>query len=507
MSNGNNPDNLDSKLEQLIIKLLLGHPEGVTIPYIVTTILKTKEEFSRAYCYESLRIKVYRLLERWIKEGIVEKITTNLSPHFYKINCAEHVIDLINVRGLSKIQTATTNFIKTLDKINIDEVVGKLKALAILKRSSPMLSEEVINEITTEFLSYIDDINEKRLLFIIDDEYIDQSDETNYLMLPYLTRFNNPNYWVRFNRETRMMFKEASKRYKWAVHITLTVDPKQFDNHVEMVYEARKQINSFLTNLRKQTQKKKGKKLCYIKFCEFTNSGLIHFHIIVFGQRYIKPVREIAENMWKLGFVFAYQLVNSKGKWTYPRSKPADYYEKVRKVKQTYLKYLNDGGEKAKDLLNTGADVYFYFNIPIPEEEIDDDEGDDGGYTGSGIDKKDKKRDKKKKDKKKRDKKDKRRKPIKSSDYEGFDSYYLLNLVLYWAYNIRIRTNSRDLQIKRNKVNKPKNYRFLGSYYIFELDDLFAILNLDINPYELYYIPYSYSMEYNYELEYSKPPP
>ena len=507
MGYGNTPNNLDSKLEQLIIKLLLAHPEGVTIPWIVATILKTKEEFSRAYCYETLRVKVYRLLERWVKEGIVEKITTKLSPHFYKINCSENAIDLINVRGLSKIQTTTTNFIKTLDKINVDEVVGRLKALAILKRSSPMLSEEVINEITTEFLSYIDDINEKRLLFVIDDEYIDQSDEENYLMLPYLTRFNNPNYWIKFNKQTRMMFKEASKRYKWAVHITLTVDPKQFDNHVEMVFEARRQINSFLTNLRKQTQKKKGKKLCYIKFCEFTNSGLIHYHIIIFGQRYIKPVKEIAENMWKLGFVFAYQLVNSKGKWTYPRSKPSDYYERVKKVKQTYLRYLNDGGNRCKDLMESGADVYFYFNIPIPSSEIDDDLGDDGGYTGYGGSGEDEKDKKDKKDRKGKVRINKPNRLIKSSDYEGFDRYYLLNLVLYWAYNIRIRTNSRDLQIKRNKVNKPKNYRFLGSYYIFELDDLFAILNLDINPYELYYIPYS--MEYNtvYELEYNKPPP
>jgi len=445
-----------NEFEQTIIKILLDHPEGVQIGYILPIVQRSQRESLRAYSKETIRKRVYRLLEKWTKSGIVKKEKIGNRYNLYRLVRAKHVINLIKTHGLSKIQTQTLDFIKTLEKIDEEKVTGRLKALKLLLKET-LLSDETKEKIIDEFLNHISDTNEKRLLFKLKEEYsYDPSNPNEYLILPYLHRFNNPQYWKKYNYQVKSIFREASKRYKWAVHLTLTIDPEQFNNAIELFYEARRQINSFLTNIRNQTKRKKGTKLSYVRFNEFTENGLLHFHIILFGRRYIKPVEQIAKYMWKLGFVFAYQLVNRKGKWTYPRKRPHDYFEKIRKLKQGNSNTLPDGA----GFMHNDASAYFYFTYPkIKSEGSEKRDKDDEGSI------------------------------ITAEDYEDVDKYYLLNFALLWAFNLRARTQSRDLLPPKKQRPRNSVYEFIGAYYTWRLDEILDLLGLNISGYVLHFNP------------------
>lgn len=444
------------ELEQTIIKILLDHAEGVQIGYILSLLQRSQRESLRAYSKETLRKRVYRLLEKWAESGIVKKEKIGNRYIIYRLVCAKHIIDLIRTPGLSKIQTQTFDFIKTLEKIDEEKVTGRLKALKLLLKET-LLSDETKEEVIDEFLDYIDDTSEKRLLFKLKEEYsYDPSDPAEWLILPYLHRFNDPLYWKRYNYQVGWIFREASKRYKWAVHLTLTIDPKQFNNAIELFYEARRQINSLLTNIRNQTKRKKGTKLSYARFNEFTENGVIHFHIILFGRRYIKPVKQISESMWKLGFVFAYQLVNRHGKWTYPRKKPKDYHEKIKKLNQMNTDALPDSCITTE----RDASAYFYFVYPRIKSEGSEerDEYDEGSI-------------------------------ITVRDYVDVDRYYLLNFALLWAFNLRARTQSRDLQPQKKQKKTHSVYEFVGAFYTWRLNEILDLLGLPVSGYALHFIP------------------
>lgn len=445
-----------NNFEETIIKILLDHPEGVQIGYILSLLQRSQRESLRAYSKDSLRKRVYRLLEKWAESGIVKKEKIGNRYSIYRLVCAKHIIDWIRTRGLSKIQTQTLDFIKTLEKIDEEKVTGRLKALKLLLKET-LLSDETKEEVIDEFLNYIDDTSEKRLLFKLKEEYsYDPSNPDEYLILPYLHRFNNPRYWKRYNYQVKQIFRETAKRYRWAIHLTLTIDPKQFNNAIELFYEARRQINSFLTNIRNQTKREKGTKLSYARFNEFTKNGLLHFHIIIFGRRWIKPAKEMARLMWKLGFVFAYQLVNRQGKWTYPRKKPKDYHEKIRKLKQGNTDTLPDGA----GLSCNDASVYFYFAYPsIKSEGSEERDEDDEGSI------------------------------ITAEDYENVDKYYLLNFALLWAFNLRAKTQSRDLQPPKKPKKTHSVYEFVGAYYTYRLNEILDLLGLPISGYVLHFTP------------------
>jgi Fe2+ or Zn2+ uptake regulation protein len=445
-----------NNFEETIIKILLNHPEGLSPAYLLSVFSKAYRLKDDVTYREILRRKIYSVLRRLEKHQIIIKHQYNKRCVFYKLNSAKHVINLIVKRPISKIQTQKPDLLSILQSIDPEKVTGRLKVLKILSETRPPLDEQTKEIIYSEFLSYVENTNEKKLLFVRDLTDYDHLTEDDILLLPYLHRFNNPDYWKRYNREVAEIFRETAKRYKWAIHLTLTIDPKQFDNIIELFYEARRQINSLLTNLRKQHKKTHQKKLEYVRFNEFTQNGLLHFHIILFGRRYIKPVEQIARSMWKLGFVYAYQLVNSKGNWVYPRKKPKDYYQKLESRRRT----LFDGGTRDRKFMQKSAKAYFYFAYPSLSEKN-----------------------------KAKEEEDEEQQLITADDLKKLDNYYLLNMALLWAFNLRTKTESRDLILKKKKEREHKEWVFLRAGYNFEIEEY--LLNLNISHVKVYYIVYS----------------
>ena len=58
-------------------------------------------------------------------------------------------------------------------------------------------------------------------------------------------------------------------------------------------------------------------------------NGMIHFHIVVFGTRWIMNENELVRKYRRLGFVDVQTLVNVRGKWRF-KKKPKDYDERNR---------------------------------------------------------------------------------------------------------------------------------------------------------------------------------
>ena len=434
------PTSRKNDLEEEILKFLVYHPEGITASYVAKVLAKSRGIQRGNSYWETFRKNVYRTLERLVKKGAIisEKISHNYK--IYRLNGAKHVIDLIDDSGHSKIQTKLSQLCETLARMDKEPNHPRLRALKRLTNTL-MLSEEDKEYILEQFFSYIDDTNDRRLFFRLREEFLyDPEDPDSYLILPYLHRFNRPNYWKKFNKTVRWIFQETAKRYKWAVHLTLTLDPFRHESNAEITVIAKKQLNSFLTNLRQETKRKKGKRLTYVCFIEFTQKGIIHFHIIIFGRRWIKKVKRIAESMWGLGYVWAYQLTVRNGKWTYPRKKPPDYQDKLRRFRENKDGLAQDGGK----VMRNDASVYFYFAYPSTIGYGDGEKGDKDGYRA-----------------------------VTSSDYEKLDDYYLTNFALLWAYNSRAMTHSRDLTPpKKEEEMKIPQWEFIGSFYYWILEDI-----------------------------------
>lgn len=106
-----------------------------------------------------------------------------------------------------------------------------------------------------------------------------------YLILPYLTRYNDGGRARRSQRRFRTRLETAAERYSMASTVSLTVNPKRFESHAEATEEAGEAVGRFLSwlpyQLGRDSQPEK------VKITDFQRNGLIHFHIVLFG---VKPV-------------------------------------------------------------------------------------------------------------------------------------------------------------------------------------------------------------------------
>ncbi len=182
--------------------------------------------------------------------------------------------------------------------------------------------------------------------------------------------------------------------------------------------------------LKQRTRKygKTGKVYLYVRFIEYQKNGRTHYHIIVFGTRWIKNENELAQKHWRLGFVDVKTLIIVRGRWRFKR-KPKDYDERYRHYRRYKTGMETDGGSSLQAL----PDVYFYFST---------------NYAGIED----------------------------PSQLENFDDYDLLNMALHWALNTRFWTNSKDLQLPREEHESLGLYEFYMSVYEFEIASILDYL-------------------------------
>jgi len=117
----------------------------------------------------------------------------------------------------------------------------------------------------------------------LERDYQSSEEVARYLILPYLTRYNDGGRARRSQRRFRKRLEAASERYYAASVVSLTVDPSRFESHAEATEEAGEAVGRFLSwlpyQLGRDSQPEK------VKITDFQRNGLIHYHVVLFGVR------------------------------------------------------------------------------------------------------------------------------------------------------------------------------------------------------------------------------
>jgi hypothetical protein len=103
----------------------------------------------------------------------------------------------------------------------------------------------------------------------------------DYLCLPYRTRFNDTGRAGDVRERFRGSLQAAGDRYNRAVVLTLTTDPKEHDGlsaALESLSDNKQRLMSWLS-----TDYQLGHRPPNLTVLEFTESGLPHLHVVLFG--------------------------------------------------------------------------------------------------------------------------------------------------------------------------------------------------------------------------------
>ncbi len=149
---------------------------------------------------------------------------------------------------------------------------------------------------------------------------------SEYLLLPYRTRFNDEGraQSVRDGFETAL--QQAADRHGDAVMLSLSTDAKRHDSTsaaLENLYEAKSRFMSWLA-----TDYQLGYRPENLTVLEWTQSGLPHVHVVLFGVSWALPQSQLAAKWDDLG-----------------QGRVVDIRQVVRDRRDNWVLH-NDGGDK-----------------------------------------------------------------------------------------------------------------------------------------------------------------
>jgi len=302
------------------------HPAGSTIPY-------KKNEGA------SLR-QTYRGVKRLADAGLLEAVNLTLKPALYVTTPA--ALDLFSSAQNSN--CVNRSFYALPRRARYERIQAIRRAIDV-----KLLTKERREEIEQYFEVYLGDTEELKIVLGRTDGV------PKYLMLPYETRFNSEAKYKKNLAIYHGIWNEATKRYRSAVHLVLTTDPKLFSSVWHANRHFSKAFNRFMSYLLKTLKSKE--RPPYLSVYEYTIKGLMHAHVVIFGTNYLLPKRKITRAWERCGqgtYNYIYSLANAKGRWVYSRGQPKEI--KRGQTAEDYLvKYLH----KAKG--DKGA-LYWAFN-------------------------------------------------------------------------------------------------------------------------------------------------
>ena len=114
---------------------------------------------------------------------------------------------------------------------------------------------------------------------------------SQYLVLPYLTRYNDHGKAADTQRRFRRALGRASRRFDRAAVVSLTVDPNRFESHSE----ATEAIQSGVSNLVQREAYQLGSRPANVKVFDFQRNGLPHYHVVLFGVGVVDGETETGE--------------------------------------------------------------------------------------------------------------------------------------------------------------------------------------------------------------------
>jgi len=165
------------------------------------------------------------------------------------------------------------------------------------------------------FLMYLEDTSRRILVFrSLDDDEI--------FIKPYSHRFQE-GYFKKVKRKLKLIFENASMRYKEGVFLTLTMDPKTYDS----IYDASRLVSISWNRFMSWLHKRVGFRPRYVAVLEWQDFGNPHLHVVLFGVSRIEDHWRLTEYLKGIGFGeihWEYQIVNNGGSWVWrnPKAKP-----------------------------------------------------------------------------------------------------------------------------------------------------------------------------------------
>lgn len=212
------------------------------------------------------------------------------------------------------------------------ERIDAIKTTALVD----MLSQNHKEQICSLFEEYLEDINNRVIVLrriMNPDEY-----GQRYFFLDYQTRFNSKARKKLLLDKYEAAIKKSLDQYKVAVHLVLTTDPKRHKS----LWHANRHFSIALNKFFSFLKKRLGYRPAYLAVYEFTKSGLLHCHILIFGKSYLLPHHEITKEWERCGqgsYNFIYSLKKTKNGWQYKRQRPSDC-EKGQTAEDYLKKYL-----------------------------------------------------------------------------------------------------------------------------------------------------------------------
>ena len=280
--------------------------------------------------YNAFYIKTYRFMQELQKQGLIE--ITKRDGLIWILPKDPTLLDLIRRTEklkLDKRQEKTKAFFPK----RCNELRKSAIRISLKKR---MLDQENRRQIKFLFNEYVSHARHK---VIILKRYEDAPTfYKRFLILSYRTRFTDMSFVRKQFKTYDTIFKIASQKYKNAVFLTLTTDPKRFKSAYHGWKNFNKATNRFMSFLKKRLKERPN----YLMVYEFTESGLLHAHIIIFGQSYLLP-KEVIVNEWKRckqgEIVHITTLINDGGRWTSLSYMQKDE-DKIDNLKGYLAKYL-----------------------------------------------------------------------------------------------------------------------------------------------------------------------
>jgi len=147
-------------------------------------------------------------------------------------------------------------------------------------------------------------------------------DDDEYLILPYLSRFNDSDRARKTKERLYGALRRSVKRFDVATLLTLTVDPKRVGSQSEAMERLTEQWQKFNSRLNYQM----GGSVPKIRGLEFQENGMPHLHVALFGVRKVdgepttgeatistEQVRQWWDDEYDVGSEIAVQPVRKRG--------------------------------------------------------------------------------------------------------------------------------------------------------------------------------------------------
>ena len=193
------------------------------------------------------------------------------------------------------------------------------RAKQVVDNSALIHSASLRSDVTGQFVAWRESVADTYSIFKSTQWW---KDDDEYLILPYLSRFNDSDRARKTKERLYGALRRSVKRFDVATLLTLTVDPKRVGSQSEAMERLTEQWQKFNSRLNYQM----GGSVPKIRGLEFQENGMPHLHVALFGVRKVdgepttgeatistEQVRQWWDDEYDVGSQIAVQPVRKRG--------------------------------------------------------------------------------------------------------------------------------------------------------------------------------------------------